>query len=694
MSEDGRLNEAAEQNMTLRNACLPGLAAGSYTVTVEQIVKIEQIVEDASKKKEGEEKPTNGGVRVEQKEISGNTEGRTFAKTAMLEVSTPLFLAPSDIYDRYPPPDAVGSFSDTFPHVVLSRRTLPWERTIKGYDPQQPRPWLALLLLDDDELGEQSDDAGHQAAGKCKLTKELVNEPNQGDYRLKLEVPGDLFQDIAPSWDDLPYLAHVREVGHTKNMEAAGIDDLGWFSVVVCNRPPSAGKQNHVFLVSLEGQGDHLPGQGASPGSNVTLTVLANWRFVNEPESKSFKTLLTQLDCAPLKLSPRKENGNSQVDSALKSGYVPLPHRTGEGYDTLSWYRGPLVPLFLPTEPQNRVYPCAQAALRYDRAQGLFDVSYAAAWQLGRMLGLHDKPFAHAVTRLKLRAIREAARSELRSSLQRRFRNSKGSWKEWQELVITLFKRSESSPTPDHDSSSPRPDDKMEVPSEIRQWLGHLFLLHGVPFEYLVPHPDLLQPGSLRLFYLDTTWVAALVDGALSIGRTQESETYLDKAMSGNFLEDVSEKEINLSPTLNTDIPGPPKGAKIMGHITGFLLRSELVSGWRGVEIQAYNGQTPLAPLRMQRVTPDTLLAIYNGHLNKLVITQPPQGLHFGLDTTRGKWREYSKDRQKASRVLQVEKLAAAWELKDKPAYLAARLLQPRLQTTIEVKVNPSQPKP
>jgi hypothetical protein len=44
-------------------------------------------------------------------------------------------------------------------------------------------------------------------------------------------------------------------------------------------------------------------------------------------------------------------------------------------------------------------------------------------------------------------------------------------------------------------------------------------VLHGVPFNYLVPDEGMPSPESIRFFYLDMNWVDALLDGAFSIGR-------------------------------------------------------------------------------------------------------------------------------------------------------------------------------
>ncbi|MFZ0792466.1 MAG: hypothetical protein WAM65_01770, partial [Candidatus Korobacteraceae bacterium] len=45
-------------------------------------------------------------------------------------VAGPRFaLNPADIYSVYPPESSTGNFASTLPHVVFTRRTIPWERT-------------------------------------------------------------------------------------------------------------------------------------------------------------------------------------------------------------------------------------------------------------------------------------------------------------------------------------------------------------------------------------------------------------------------------------------------------------------------------------------------------------------------------------------------------------------------------------
>ena len=67
----------------------------------------------------------------------------------------------------------------------------------------------------------------------------------------------------------------------------------------------------------------------------------------------------------------------------------------------MSWYRGPLVPLWYRKLETYTFLPSADAALRYNYETGLLDASYAAAWQLGRLLALQNTHFARALYRYR-----------------------------------------------------------------------------------------------------------------------------------------------------------------------------------------------------------------------------------------------------------------------------------------------------
>src|SRR6476646_2217970 len=127
------------------------------------------------------------------------------------------------------------------------------------------------------------------------------------------------------------------------------------------------------------------------------------------------------------------------------------------------------------------------------------------------------------------------------------------------------------------------------VPAEILRALAKLRLLEGVPFSYLVPDAELLPPETIRFFYVDRNATDALVQGALSVG-TVNSVDRVELAQLYQIVRaavDQAERLVRMkdSDAPNVDAAGRPIGAG--GLITGFLLRSRLVSGWPGMHVGA-----------------------------------------------------------------------------------------------------------
>ena len=211
----------------------------------------------------------------------------------------------------------------------------------------------------------------------------------------------------------MPYLAHVRRVS-TGNKETLSLRTEGCFSVVLGNRFPrtsaaSAGGKNTAFVVSLEGFQRYLYGEpGALQAQNVRLAVLASWTFHCQGKN-TFKTLMYALNSDRLMLpADRKTEAGDptaapEMKEAFERGYAALDHHIRNGENTVSWYRGPLVPLWYRKLETYPYLPSADAALRYDYQTGLLDASYPAAWQLGRLLALQNAHFARTLYRYQHR---------------------------------------------------------------------------------------------------------------------------------------------------------------------------------------------------------------------------------------------------------------------------------------------------
>jgi hypothetical protein len=416
-------------------ACHPPLVAGGYNVSLTQVVK----------ESEGTAIPWNSDP---------------YASESQIAVDAPRFtLNPADLHSVYPPIDQTGRFDNALPHVVFTRRTLPWERTLDSRAPKlgQPfPPWMGLLLVQEDELLIR-DQTGQTTNRKYEVrslpvasrdqnsllfhipengSKDRVLVPDLGqtgldkwqseqgryekDFCLAIDLPAELFKAIAPRVDDLPYLAHVRQVD-TGDKEVSAINDKGWFSLVIGNRLPQADKDHRVFLVSLEGLQERLqPTWTPQPGQMIRLAVLGTWAFRCEG-TNDFKEHMKRVHADSFHLPLESFNDKSDapqdiVNGAYARGYSAFNHVMRQAERTVSWYRGPLVPLNY-DKPKQIQEPasCADGLLRYDPNTGLFDVSYAAAWQLGRLLALQNQSFASALNRAR-KTLRTEAEQQMRQA--------------------------------------------------------------------------------------------------------------------------------------------------------------------------------------------------------------------------------------------------------------------------------------
>jgi hypothetical protein len=195
------------------------------------------------------------------------------------------------------------------------------------------------------------------------------------------------------------------------------------------------------------------------------------------------------------------------------------------------------------------------------------------------------------------------------------------------------------------DELTPTPSDVSDtvgdriVPLDLRQWLARLRLLDGVPFNYLAADSALLPPESIRFFYLDRNWTDALVQGALSVGTVNTA----DRAQLAQLYTPVR-NEIDEEERFAREPGGEPPQQGPAGEITGFLLRSKAVSGWPGIHVRAYrqdvgpdNEVVPesdpnrIKVLRLERLAPAVLLALFDGVPQVVHIEEPRQGVQFGV---------------------------------------------------------------
>jgi hypothetical protein len=505
---------------------------------------------------------------------SGDPPSESYEVTRRFAVAGERFQLKDElVHSVFPPEASLGEHSNVLPHIILSRSTLPWER--RAIESTKELPWLALLLFADEEkptprvltLGDLTNSSGAQFP-----EIELESGQTAADKVTVIDVPKGLLDSIIPSKNELQLLAHVRQ---SKDADGNLTDEEQ--AVIICNRLPARGASSTVHLVSVEDRfsNDGFDSQTDDDSSLVRLVSLRSWSFACADEDKSFKGLLENLNRNPA--TPRlPESEDPTAERYLRMGCMLLPHSMRQGQKTASWYHGPLAT----GENTTEVTLPAKAAdelVRYNGSTGLFDVSYAAAWELGRLLALQSKQFS-----IDLYNWKRANAQQIKQAEQ-------------QLLYPSLAVASQSNGT-------------VELPQSVSAWFANLSMLEGVPFNYLVPDERMLPAESIRFFCVDGLWVDCLLDGAYSIGRVTTSDYELDQSQTNSPASSPYEK------------------------LTGLLLRSDVVAGWRGLLVDGYEGSDPLNLLRMDRLSDDVLLCLYDGGLSRVEIHQKPETLHFGLD--------------------------------------------------------------
>ena len=569
-----------------------------------------------------------------------NVEGdaaRHYYQDQSFELLAPRYAIDADEIQAYfPPSGGVGDYKSILPHLVLCTRNLPWERTISA----AREPWLALLVLSEQDIkdgrvvfrtGSVAELAPHgfddlpiddndladwwrpEVDGAVLLPRFTRTEDSNTPVRL-LDVDLQLFLKLCPSRKELPLLAHIRKVDTADKVPLEMVAN-GEFSVLVANRFPPPGT-NTVYLISLEGWNKLLEAPGQTQvASRVRLITLGSWTFNNDPNGHdTFGGLMQRLknNSTVFGVSLPAGSGNKYVDDALKLGYVPLDYKPLDSTPAIAWYRGPLAALA--RERLNRPpFERADAALIFDDSKGIMDVSYASAFELGRLLALASPAFAKG---LRLFVDRHHNAAELAEEIETFLKDHRSSFKDANSI------------------STQTKIEQISIAEELVEWIARLVLLYPVPFQYLVPHASLLPAESLRFFHLDDNWVNALVDGALSTAvRNLADQRVAARAdLQSALSKIVYQYRLRLQGK-------QPEWSPLAGYMTnpksGFLLRSSLVSGWPGVELtvatSATQDETMPKILRFDQISDGVLFCLARGSLDEVTFREPREGLTFGV---------------------------------------------------------------
>lgn len=556
----------ATQDISFYASHKPALEDGDYTLTVEQTAS----VNGQGLNSQAAPPPVNFSVR-----------GPRYS------------LKPNLIQSVFPPEKTLGEYYNIMPHIILDRTTLPWERTM---DSTTNQGWLALLLFDYSEISQvqsstvekqplvqsnpldvqalvQSSTVEVQSLGtdtSVQFPKPAIEFAQQPTDRVNvIDVPFSLLENILPTEDDLKLLSHVRKLS----------DESTESAVILGNRLPKAGNESVVHLVSLENRTDLYPATSPAGTTLFRLVSLYNWHFASVGDTVTFSSVCEKLTVFPPSPSSSPTTTNP-AQPYLDQGYHLLHHQTRQGNKLASWYRGPCIPgTNTDSLPANSL-PAASAdyLMRYWSDLQMFEPSYAAAWELGKLLTLANTHVATALFQWK--QAMKLATSQSTTPAQH---------------VVKIFGVSAPTPPP--------------VPDNVSAWFLQLSQLQHIPFHYLVPEDDMLPQESIRFFNIDPLWIQCLLDGAYSIGRVTIDDQAQDKANEAQVL--------------------PPQPSWPM---SGFFLRSKAISAWPNFQVYTGTSSQMTQPVSNNDLGSSVRITLFSDIITNATLQEKPEGIHTGVD--------------------------------------------------------------
>ncbi|WCT10479.1 hypothetical protein [Mucilaginibacter jinjuensis] len=580
-------------------------------------------------------------------------------------------IPPHLVYSAFPPKDNEGLYNAVLPHIELMRSTLPWERSASLSNDKERTPWLALLIVADDEL-----DGLNAWLGGTKISDYI----NLHQYKKELEIDTDntqlplflskpvFLKKLLPSLSDLRLLTHVRTVKNKDPLSMAHIPSER--AVVVANRMPVPGKKYTALLVSLENRyrNDEFDYKTDKDGF-IQLAVLYKWNFtsiadqlykidtaaisrilqLNQQypgdkwngvvtklykitatdkkvplirgrqefldylinngilpkaaddrrkelilsactfEAATSRSLLENLNVGAFHLPFFEDKTETrEINKYLQLGSVALPHNLRAGGNTVSWYRGPLIPFDAKFPPFDKetTQQHADELMQFNTSTGLLDLTYSAAWELGRLLFINEPKLIQQLQRWKLEYTQQLRLEQQRLDFP-------------------------------HLSSFMSKTETEAFPEPVAGFLAECLKLRNIPYNYLIADERLLPEESLRFFKVDDLWLKALMYGALSLGESiamKKTNEIIDKIIADS----------------NKSMPLTPVGQKQAIH--GVLIKSEVVAGWPGLQVEAYLGKLGVALFHKVYLSDEVMLCLFANAFDHLVFYLPQGTSHFGFE--------------------------------------------------------------
>lgn len=202
---------------------------------------------------------------------------------------------------------------------------------------------------------------------------------------------------------------------------------------------------------------------------------------------KNLKGYLHELELQPFKTKQYNVLTGDAIQKLLNIGKVPLEHRLKAGGKMVSWYQGPFTnnkSKFNILEKFTTVPDHQDYLNLFNEDTGMYDMTYSAAWQLGRLMIMNDNKVLQELKK----------------------------WKYELELYNLVLEQNELSHLPDLSIQEP------SIPDFLMNYITELIRFRNFPLYYLLPHPELSTEESIKYFKIDSSWIIAFLYGIFSAG--------------------------------------------------------------------------------------------------------------------------------------------------------------------------------
>lgn len=308
-----------------------------------------------------------------------------------------------------------------------------------------------------------------------KFKKDLVDSPITTLEQLKTKANAELIKLISTNETYL----EGRADRWTKMPEPRSMDDFERIEKI------SFGSENNHILEFLKYNGKNLKG------------------YLHELKLQPFKTNI--------------DPNNKAVTKLIDVAKVPLEHQLKAGGKIISWYQGPFTNWNYSFDLKKwsddkewKHLPDHQDYLNlFNEDTGMYDMTYAAAWQLGRLKIMNDNKVFQELKK----------------------------WKYELELHNLVMEQNKYSHLPSLEVPQP------SVPDALSNYVAELIQFRNFPIYYLLPHMDLSTEESIKYFKIDNSWILSFLFGIFSAGPRLSIEDFqhyilADKAINAIFDND------------------------------------------------------------------------------------------------------------------------------------------------------------